>query len=47
MRGVALPDLQLGEWLVFDNMGAYTRAAGSTFNGYDTADIKTYYVDST
>mmetsp|Transcript_14548 Transcript_14548/g.24650 ORF Transcript_14548/g.24650 Transcript_14548/m.24650 type:complete len:801 (+) Transcript_14548:440-2842(+) len=47
MRGVALPDLQLGEWLGFDNMGAYTRAAGSTFNGYDTADIKTYYVDST
>eukprot|EP00959_Pyramimonas_sp_CCMP1952_P386964 8109691-Pyramimonas_sp.AAC.1 len=42
-RGVTLPELALGEWLVFDNMGAYTRAAGSSFNGYDAADITTYY----
>lgn len=45
-RGVELPELSLGEWLVFDNMGAYTRAAGSAFNGYDTAHIRTYYVRS-
>eukprot|EP00959_Pyramimonas_sp_CCMP1952_P199190 4166408-Pyramimonas_sp.AAC.1 len=45
-RGAVLPELSLGEWLVFDNMGAYTRAAGSNFNGYCTADITTYYVRS-
>ncbi|KAL5016024.1 hypothetical protein ScPMuIL_005613 [Solemya velum] len=28
-----LPELGIGDWLYFDNMGAYTVAAGSTFNG--------------
>eukprot|EP00959_Pyramimonas_sp_CCMP1952_P039206 820739-Pyramimonas_sp.AAC.2 len=45
-RNVMLPELSLGDWLAFDNMGAYTRAAGSNFNGYNTADITTYYVRS-
>ncbi|KAM8914048.1 ornithine decarboxylase isoform 1-T1 [Spinachia spinachia] len=39
-----LPDLQVGDWLVFDNMGAYTVAASSTFNGFQRPDI--YYVMS-
>jgi len=30
---VSLPDLSPGDWLYFPNMGAYTMAAGSTFNG--------------
>ena len=30
---VKLPDLEIGAWLFFRNMGAYTLAAGSTFNG--------------
>ena len=30
---VSLPDLSPGAWLYFPNMGAYTMAAGSTFNG--------------
>ena len=30
---VELPDLEIGAWLYFRNMGAYTLAAGSTFNG--------------
>ena len=30
---VELPDLSIGAWLYFRNMGAYTLAAGSTFNG--------------
>lgn len=28
-----LRELQIGEWLVFDHMGAYSTAAASTFNG--------------
>lgn len=39
-----LPDLQVGDWLVFENMGAYTVAASSTFNGFQRPDI--HYVIS-
>ncbi|XP_027028413.2 ornithine decarboxylase-like isoform X2 [Tachysurus fulvidraco] len=39
-----LPDLQVGDWLWFENMGAYTVAASSTFNGFQKPDI--YYVMS-
>lgn len=39
-----LPELQLGDWLVFENMGAYTVAASSTFNGFQRPDI--HYVMS-
>lgn len=30
-----MPQLQVGQWLYFDKMGAYTAAAGSNFNGMD------------
>ncbi|KAK3537743.1 hypothetical protein QTP70_017867 [Hemibagrus guttatus] len=40
----ALPDRQVGDWLLFENMGAYTVAASSTFNGFQKPDI--YYVMS-
>ncbi|XP_061897740.1 ornithine decarboxylase isoform X1 [Entelurus aequoreus] len=39
-----LPDMHVGDWLVFENMGAYTVAASSTFNGFEKPDI--YYVIS-
>jgi len=29
-----LPNLSVGDWLVFEDMGAYTMAAGSDFNGF-------------
>lgn len=32
-KDAALPELAVGDWLYFDDMGAYTAAAGSTFNG--------------
>jgi ornithine decarboxylase len=28
-----MPMLDVGDWVYFQNMGAYTLAAGSTFNG--------------
>ncbi|XP_056155299.1 ornithine decarboxylase 1-like [Lampris incognitus] len=40
----SLPDLQVGDWLVFENMAAYTVAASSTFSGFQRPDI--YYVMS-
>eukprot|EP00475_Leptophrys_vorax_P043046 TRINITY_DN8162_c0_g2_i1.p2 TRINITY_DN8162_c0_g2~~TRINITY_DN8162_c0_g2_i1.p2 ORF type:complete len:926 (+),score=80.03 TRINITY_DN8162_c0_g2_i1:730-3507(+) len=44
LRDVWLPKLGLDDWLVFPNMGAYTQAAGSSFNGFATADIGTVRV---
>ena len=33
-RSVLLPKLEIGDWLYFQNMGAYTCAAASDFNGF-------------
>ncbi|KAJ2753820.1 Ornithine decarboxylase [Coemansia aciculifera] len=43
-NGLLLPELRIGDWLVFDNMGAYTLCAASRFNGFKLSDI--VYVDS-
>jgi ornithine decarboxylase len=37
-----LPQLEEGEWIVFENMGAYTMAASSEFNGFQRPNI--YYI---
>ncbi|KAL5713729.1 ornithine decarboxylase [Ranunculus cassubicifolius] len=37
-----LPDLQVSDWLVFTEMGAYAASTGSKFNGFDTSAIHTY-----
>ncbi|KAI8549390.1 hypothetical protein RHMOL_Rhmol06G0021100 [Rhododendron molle] len=37
LRGHRLPELQVNDWLVFPNMGAYTAAVGSNFNGFKAA----------
>ncbi|XP_040383826.1 ornithine decarboxylase-like [Oryza brachyantha] len=42
VTGYQLPEMSVGDWLVFDDMGAYTTAAGSNFNGFATSDIKIY-----
>jgi ornithine decarboxylase len=47
VTGYQLPEMNVGDWLVFDHMGAYTTAAGSKFNGFDTSDIKIYVAYST
>ena len=39
-----MPELSLGDYLVFDNMGAYTLVASSRFNGMSTP--KVYYLNS-
>jgi Pyridoxal-dependent decarboxylase, C-terminal sheet domain len=37
-RSVLLPKLQVGDWLYFTNMGAYTMAAASCFNGFTPSE---------
>ncbi|KAJ6736455.1 ORNITHINE DECARBOXYLASE-LIKE [Salix viminalis] len=46
LTGHQLPELQVNDWLVFPNMGAYTAAAGSRFNGFNTAAILTHLASS-
>ncbi|XP_058163662.1 ornithine decarboxylase-like [Dasypus novemcinctus] len=39
-----LPEMHVGDWMLFENMGAYTVANASTFNGFQRPTI--YYVMS-
>jgi ornithine decarboxylase len=34
-----LPEMEMGDWLFFKNMGAYTIAAASKFNGYSVPKV--------
>jgi hypothetical protein len=43
-RSVLLPKLDVGDWMYFQNMGAYTMAAASSFNGF--APSEKFYVCS-
>lgn len=43
-KNILLPELEIGDYLIFPNMGAYTRAAASTFNGFQPPPI--YYSSS-
>lgn len=38
-RGVLLPPLSVGSWLMWRNMGAYTLASSGTFNGFPRARV--------
>lgn len=40
METCNLPSMSVGEWLMFENMGAYTVCAASTFNGFQKPAIK-------
>lgn len=34
VKEVMLPELDIGDWLVWKNMGAYSIAVATTFNGF-------------
>lgn len=42
---VQLPELDIGEWIYFETMGAYTTASSSAFNGFKTKTM--FYVYTT
>lgn len=44
VKSCELPNLKVGDWVYFEEMGAYTSAAGSHFNGFQPPE-KTY-IDS-
>ncbi|GIX86323.1 ornithine decarboxylase [Caerostris extrusa] len=39
-----LPDLNIGDWLTVDDMGAYSIACSSTFNGFEKNGSQIYHV---
>lgn len=40
LEDALLPELQPGDWVVFENMGAYTLCAASNFNGFQKPEVK-------
>jgi len=44
-KDIMLPELEVGDWLYFKNMGAYTVAAASPFNGFKSHPT-TFYIES-
>ena len=36
LENTRLPKLKIGDYLAFENMGAYTISSGSSFNGFTT-----------
>lgn len=39
VRNANLPQLEVGDWIYFENMGAYTVCAASQFNGFRKSKI--------
>jgi len=46
VRNYPLPELQVGDWLLFPRMGAYTICGASKFNGVNAVDVPSFYVCS-
>lgn len=42
VENMSLPDMKIGDWMVFEDMGAYTLPVASPFNGFPIP--KVYYV---
>ncbi|GBM69736.1 Ornithine decarboxylase [Araneus ventricosus] len=40
MKKCMLPELHVGDWIVFEEMGAYTTACSTTFNGFEKTRVK-------
>lgn len=46
LREYSLPEMDVGDWLLFPGMGAYTLCGASKFNGINAVDVPTFYVCS-
>lgn len=44
-RAAAMEELEVGDWLWFPRMGAYTRATASEFNGFPHPEVRMNYND--
>lgn len=46
IRDYQFPEMQIGDWVVFEDMGAYTIAGATDFNGIKVTNAKFFYVAS-
>lgn len=44
LENFPLIELQIGDWLIFPNMGAYSRVSASSFNGFNVKKTKIDYI---
>ncbi|KAL6259627.1 hypothetical protein P5V15_009543 [Pogonomyrmex californicus] len=42
LKDVSLPELYIGDWLIWKNMGAYTLALSNTFNGFPIPAVRSF-----
>ncbi|KAJ9084838.1 Ornithine decarboxylase [Entomophthora muscae] len=42
LEDTPLPELFIGDWFIFENMGAYTNSSSTRFNGFSPPDV--YYI---
>ncbi|XP_004500902.1 ornithine decarboxylase-like [Cicer arietinum] len=47
LKEYELPELEVNDWLVFQNMGAYTLSSGTNFNGFSSSAKNIYLACST
>jgi len=40
-KRIQFPDMNIGDWVYFNDMGAYTLTAASNFNGFESPSV--YY----
>ncbi len=45
-KDVMLPQLRVGDWLLFPHFGAYTLAGATNFNGIQNANPRLLYICS-
>ncbi|XP_071563976.1 ornithine decarboxylase-like [Temnothorax nylanderi] len=45
-KNVLLPELSIGDWLIWPNMGAYTLVLSNTFNGFPIPTVKPFIRES-
>lgn len=41
-----MPEVNIGDWIYFDDMGAYSLCMGSTFNGFNKPEVYYYIRES-
>eukprot|EP00884_Botryococcus_braunii_P011394 jgi/Botrbrau1/20255/Bobra.31_1s0041.2 len=46
LKNYMLPELDMGDWVVFPNMGAYSIAGACNFNGFQVSNPPTFYIYS-
>ncbi len=44
LKNYMLPELDMGDWVVFPNMGAYSIAGSCTFNGFQVSNPPIFYI---